>query len=146
MQIHDLKPKRTGPRAKRVGRGGSRGKTSGRGHKGQKARAGTGIRPAVRDIIKSVPKLRGHLFKGRKITFTILNLSEIDKNFAAGETVSRETLVEKRLVKKNDRKAIKILGNGGITKKINVDGCIFSASAGEKIKKAGGSLPKQEKS
>ncbi len=60
MQLHELQPTTPRKSAKRIGRGGKRGKTSGKGHKGQKARAGNSSRPEMRDIIKKLPKLRGH--------------------------------------------------------------------------------------
>jgi len=60
MQLHELKRKTKAKTKKRVGRGGIRGKTSGRGHKGQNARAGHRVRPEIRDMFKKLPKLRGH--------------------------------------------------------------------------------------
>ena len=70
MQLHELKPTKARKSVKRIGRGGKRGKTSGRGTKGQKARAGNSMRPEMRDIIKKLPKLRGH---GKNRALTVNN-------------------------------------------------------------------------
>jgi len=81
MQLHQLKRNTPNKKAKRVGRGGKRGKTSGRGMKGQKARAGTSGRPEMRDIIKKIPKLRGHgknrarTVNAERILPSVVNLS-----------------------------------------------------------------------
>ena len=80
MQLHQLQPKHSKKRKKIVGRGGKRGKTSGRGHKGQKARAGHRIRPEERDAIKKIPKKRGHGKNRARITFL--------PSKACGDTVS----------------------------------------------------------
>ena len=66
MQTHDLQRNNKNKKSQQVGRGGTRGKTSGRGHKGQSARAGNKKRPALRDIIKKLPKKRGYRFNSRK--------------------------------------------------------------------------------
>lgn len=139
MQFHQLKRKTKLKSPKRVGRGGKRGKTSGRGTKGQKARAGRKLRPEARDIIKKIPKKRGYAFNSIQPETITFNLSVLDKAFASGDEVNPKTLIEKGLVKeKNSGMRIKILSNGEITKKINVVGCLYSASAKEKIEKAGG--------
>ncbi len=141
MQIHQLKPKTENRKPKRVGRGDKRGKTSGRGHKGQKARAGATPRPQSRDIIKAFPKWRGSGAKVRRKEFTAVNLSELENNYSAGEVVSAITLKEKGVVKgRRADKPIKILADGDISKKITVEGCELSAAAREKIEQAGGSV------
>lgn len=145
MQTHELKRKNPNKKTKKVGRGGLRGKTSGRGHKGQKQHGGHGIRAEIRDQIKSLPKLRGRGTNSNKsiqIKPSVFNLAFLEANFNAGETVSRATLMEKGLLKGAiARKAgVKILGNGDLSKKLNVEGCLVSASATEKISKAGGSV------
>lgn len=66
MQIHNLKKENKNKKNQKVGRGGKRGKTSGRGHKGQNARAGNKKRPAIRDVIKKLPKQRGYRFNSRR--------------------------------------------------------------------------------
>lgn len=126
-----------------VGRGGKRGKTSGRGGKGQTARAGHKARPEWRDFIKRMPKLRGYSFQsitGVIHPVTVINLDLINEAFKANATVKPSTLVGAGLVEqyKGKNQKIKILGSGEITKKITVVGCTVSKSAKEKIEKAGG--------
>jgi large subunit ribosomal protein L15 len=148
MQLHELKKSTGTTKARRVGRGGKRGKTSGRGHKGQKARAGRKIRPATRDIIKRIPKLRGH---GKNRSRTVvpnrvkpvaINLSVLETAFASGDRVSPKELVAKGLVRAEARRApkVKILGTGSLTKKLTVADCSVSVSAREAIVKAGGEV------
>lgn len=147
MQLHELKP--TSPRktAKRIGRGGKRGKTSGKGHKGQKARAGNSTRPEMRDIIKKLPKLRGHgknrarTVNSERVLAVVVNVSALEV-LGAGATVSPRTLVTAGIISAVKRKApkVKILGNGNLTKKIVVEDCQVSQSAKEKIEAAGGSV------
>lgn len=141
MQLHNLKRTASHKTKKRVGRGGKRGKTSGRGTKGQKARAGHRIRPEARDIIKKIPKRRGY-GKHRaqstnpdRVRPLVVNLSLIDKHFESGETVSPETLLAKRLVRKRSGKIppIKILGGGVSTKKFTFEGVATSNRAGKKL-------------
>ena len=148
MQLHELQPKTTRKTVKRVGRGGKRGKTSGRGHKGQKARAGNSGRPEMRDIIKKIPKLRGH-GKNRAQTVhaernlpEVVNLTVIEAAFDAGDTVSPASLIEKGILsrKKGKMPLVKVLGTGDISKKITLSGCSVSVSAKEKIEKAGGQV------
>lgn len=142
MQIHQIRPAFKPKKKKRIGRGGKRGTYSGRGIKGQKARAGHRIRPALRDIIKKIPKKRG--YRTRKIGKkpAIINLDKIEKNFKDGETVEPKILLKKGLVSPQNGKMpkIKILGDGEITKKLLFKELDFSASAKEKIKKAGGQI------
>lgn len=145
MQKDTLKSKSPKARSRQIGRGGKRGKTSGRGHKGQKARAGRKIRPEIRDFIKTLPKLRGHSQDSvSRKKYWVINVSELESNFSAGEDVSPDSLFEKGLidkkVKASSKKGIKILGNGELSKKLTVAGCEFSASAKEKIEKAGGKI------
>ncbi len=150
MQLHELKP--TAPRkvAKRIGRGGKRGKTSGRGGKGQTARAGTSGRPEMRDFIKKLPKLRGHgvnrarTVNNERVRPTVINLSKIDAVFAAGDTVSPKTLVAAQLVNTIAKRApkVKILATGDLTKKLNFEGCELSEAAQKKIESAGGTVAK----
>jgi large subunit ribosomal protein L15 len=152
MQLHQLKPKTAFAVSKRVGRGGKRGKTSGRGTKGQKARAGHRIRPEARDLIKKIPKLRGHgKNRARTVSDAIqkpvtLNVSSIDSHFENGERVTPATLREKGIVRSHagTRPAIKILGDGNLSKKVSVADCAVSKSAREKIEKAGGSVAVSE--
>lgn len=143
MHIHELKRKHPLKKKRQVGRGGKRGKTSGRGTKGQKARAGGKLRPELRDIIKKLPKQRGYRFNiipGSLVA--VVNVGALEKAFSAGETVTREALVEKKVVRRVSGKipVIKILGAGALTKKLVIKGLTISASAKEKVEKVGGSL------
>ena len=146
MQLHDLRPTHKVHRAKRVGRGGKRGTYSGRGLKGQKSRAGYKIRPAVRDLVKKIPKLKGIEFPRLPQTqlrkSVIVSVGELEKTFQKGERVNPKTLIEKGLVRKRLGRwpVIKLLGDGTITKKLLVSQCQISKSAREKIEKAGGSV------
>jgi large subunit ribosomal protein L15 len=143
MQTHQVK-RNTKNKAKRsIGRGGKRGKTSGRGMKGQKSRSGHSIRPEIRDIIKKVPKLRGHRANHHsniQIKNQPINLSTIEKEFNSGDEINSIILVEKGFVRRTKGKlpVVKVLGTGEITKKIIVNGCLVSESARGKIEKAGG--------
>ncbi|MDZ7726664.1 MAG: uL15 family ribosomal protein [Candidatus Campbellbacteria bacterium] len=142
MQINSLERKHPNKTSRQLGRGGKRGKTSGRGHKGQKARAGHRIRPEIRDEIKSMPKLRGYRFSSFTAKPIPVNLALLEKHYKEGEAVTVVSLMEKGLVKKQGGKApaVKILGNGDITKKLNVEGIEVSTTAREKIEKAGGKI------
>lgn len=145
MQMNQLQRKTPNKKAKRVGRGGLRGKTSGRGHKGQKQHGGHGIRPELRDQIKKIPKLRGrgkNSNLSRHTPSVVINLAQIEQHFDAGQTVSPITLREKGLIKGAlaRKSSIKILGNGDLNKKVTIEGCLVSATAQEKISKAGGSV------
>lgn len=147
MQLHELKP--TSPRktAKRVGRGGKRGKTSGKGHKGQNARAGNSSRPEMREIIKKLPKLRGHgvnrarTVNSERVLPVVINVSALEV-LEAGFTVTPKSLVTAGVLASVKRKApkVKILGNGNLTKKLTIENCQVSQSAKEKIEAAGGSV------
>ena len=148
MQLHELKASTPKKAAKRIGRGGKRGKTSGRGHKGQKARAGNSTRPEIREHIKKIPKLRGHginraqTVNAEKVRPIVVNVAALEAGFEAGAIVNRKTMVAAGVLETVRRKApaVKILGNGELTKKLIVEGCQVSASAKTKIEAAGGSV------
>jgi large subunit ribosomal protein L15 len=146
MQLHELKRKTENKKPKRVGRGGGRGKTSGRGTKGQKARAGHSIMPAIREQLKKLPKLRGRGVGGLISIQNkphVVNLASIEKAFSSGATINAQTLVEQGLVRTRKgikNPTIKILGDGEVTKKFIVSGCVVSGSAKAKIEAAGGSI------
>ena len=144
MQLHQLKRKTPNKGSKRVGRGigSGKGKTSGRGTKGQKARAGHRIRPDVREKLKKLPKLRGYRFKSIQDKPAVVNVSSLERLFSAGETITPALLAERGLirVRKGAVPKAKILGDGDISKKLVISGCAVSASAKEKIEKAGGSV------
>ena len=145
MQIHHLKRKTPNKKVMLVGRGGKRGKTSGRGGKGQTARAGHKIRPELRDMIKRIPKLRGYSFQSIsnvRNPIVPVNLDSLETVFKAGAIVKPSTLTASGLIEKYKGKnpKVKILGSGEITKKITVVGCLVSESAKTKIEKAGGKV------
>ena len=128
-----------------VARGGKRGKTSGRGGKGQSARAGNKRRPEWRDIIKKLPKLRGRGVNQNKPVSdasAIINIAALEAHFSANEAVTPTILVEKGLIASFSGviPTIKILGDGEITKALKVSGCAISGSAKEKIEKVGGTV------
>ena len=135
MQLHNLKPKTKLRHGKRVGRGGKRGTTSGRGTKGQKARAGHKIRPADRDILKRIPKLRGYKFKSFWPKPRIVNFYDLERKFKNGDTVSPETLLKAGLVSriKGRIPEIKILGKGDLIKNLVFKDIDFSNKARLKI-------------
>ena len=119
------------------GHGSGNGKTAGKGHKGQKARSGApriGFEGGQMPLYRRLPK-RG--FKNRNtLNIVAINLEALEA-FEDGSTVTVETLIEKGIVK-NPRDGVKILGNGELTKKLNVTANAFSASAKEIIEKLGG--------
>ena len=145
--IFELKaPKGANKNKKCLGRGAGSGsgKTSGKGHKGQKARSGGGTRPGFEGA--QMPLYRRVAARGFsnymfKKTFVPVNLFLLDKNYSDGEVVSLETLIEKGLIKKSE-KNVKILGNGELSKKLDVQVEMVSAGAVEKIEKAGGKVIK----
>ena len=141
MKLHELAPAIGSTKeSKRIGRGhgSGNGKTAGKGHKGQKARAGHGMRIGFEGgqmpLHRRVPK-RGfnNIFAEEVIAINVAALEV----FEDGATVDAAALVEKGIIKKAD-KAIKVLGNGKLTKKLTVNLNAFSAAAAEKINAVGG--------
>ena len=143
MQTHNLKRKNPNYKSARVGRGGKRGKTSGRGTKGQNARAGRKKRPEMRDIIKKIPKMRGYRFNTVK-SYSVwpVNLETLEKFFSNGDNITPSSLVKIKIVElcKGKNPKVKILGTGEITKKLSISGCAVSEEAKAKIEKAGGTV------
>jgi large subunit ribosomal protein L15 len=141
MQLHTISAPKNNT-AKRVGRGGKRGTYSGRGIKGQRARAGRRIRPQLRDIIKKIPKKRGYRFTAFRVRPRGVNVSVLDTVFQTGDSITPQTLVERGVVstRGGSLPTVKILGNGKLTKKLIVEGCALSVSAKEKIENVGGSI------
>ncbi len=145
MQTHNLKRAHPNKKSKLVGRGGTRGKTAGRGTKGQNARAGHKKRPEIRDFIKRIPKLRG---RGKNINTSIelkpvvVNIGTLNKLCKNGDTISPETLVKHNVVNlyKGSLPKVKILGTGDLDKKLVFENCQVSTSARVAIEKAGGSI------
>lgn len=122
MQAHNLSKLNTKTK-KRIGRGGKRGTYSGRGIKGQKARAGRHIRPQIRDLIKKIHKRRGYFFHSIKEKPAIVNLGDLEKKFQSDDKITPQALVKAGLVKPRGGKApkIKILGDGRYTKKLTFE-------------------------
>ncbi|MBQ1950543.1 MAG: 50S ribosomal protein L15 [Clostridia bacterium] len=141
MKLHELSPAPGSVReVKRIGRGhgSGNGKTAGKGHKGQKARAGRGIRPGFEGgqmpLQRRVPK-RG--FNNIFATpYTIINVAALNK-FEDGATVNVEALIGAGVIKSAPN-GVKVLGNGKIEKKLTVQVAAFSESAKSKIEAAGG--------
>lgn len=141
MKIHELTPAPdSNKEVKRVGRGhgSGNGKTAGKGHKGQNARSGGGVRIGFEGgqmpLARRIPKRGFNNIFGTK--YTVVNVSDLNK-FTDGTVVDTELLIASGLVKKvND--GVKILGNGELTAKLTVKAAKFSQSAIEKIEKAGG--------
>ncbi|MES2059753.1 MAG: uL15 family ribosomal protein [Patescibacteria group bacterium] len=145
MQLHDLKRKTKNKKHVQVGRGGKRGKTSGRGTKGQKARAGRKIRPEIRDTIKKLPKLRGYAFNTIETKPMAITITKIEKAFPDGGDINSTSLLASKLLSsyKGKTPKVKILGGKGeaaISKKYNLSGVIVSASVRAAIEKAGGKV------
>ena len=132
MQIHLLKRRHPNKAKKpRVGRGGKRGTTSGRGTKGQKSRSGHRIRPALRDYIQRLPKLRGTSNRQRSLKVEVINVGDLTKYAESGiEVITAKTI----------GKTVKILGDGEIRRPVTVKGLAVSASAKGKIEAAGGKV------
>ncbi len=146
MRLHDIRPAPGATkRKKRVGRGESsgHGKTSTRGNKGQRARSGAGIRVGFEGgqmpLNRRLPK-RGFSNATFKKDIVAINLDTLEKHFDNGAMITEGALREKGLVRGRDHDGIKILGNGEVTKKFTIAVDLISASAKEKIEKAGGSF------
>lgn len=142
MKMHAMMPADGAhTKAKRLGRGigSGLGKTSGKGHKGQWARSGGGVRPGFEGgqitLMRRLPK-RGFNNKFRK-AFTVVNVDKLNV-FDDGTVVDLALLVEAGIVKKVEEYGLKVLGDGELTKKLTVKAAKFTDSAKDKIEKAGG--------
>ena len=142
ISLESLSPAVPAKKVYRKGRGpaSGNGKTAGKGHKGQNARSGGGVRPGFEGgqipLYRKLPKRGFHNKFGK--TYSIVNVDVFNK-FEDGAVVDLATLLEKKIVRKaND--GLKVLGNGEITKKITVKAAVFSATAKEKIEAAGGKI------
>ena len=159
MQLHNLKRNTKNKKRIQVGRGGKRGKTAGRGTKGQKARAGRKIRPEIRDTIKRLPKLRGYSFKSIETKPLAISISLLEKNFENGKEINHQALLDAKIVSiyKGKTPKVKIVGGKGarlptpegvadggqeitLGKKLTVVGIPVSASVRAAIEKAGGEV------
>lgn len=143
MKLHELSPAPGSVKeVKRIGRGhgSGQGKTAGKGHKGQNARSGGGVRPGFEGgqttLARRIPK-RGfnNIFRTEYAT---VNVSDLEK-FVDGTVVDAELLKASGLIKK-ELDGVKILGNGELTKNLTVKAAKFTAAAKEKIEKAGGKV------
>lgn len=142
MKLHELSPAagsvKEGFRKGR-GVGSGNGKTAGKGHKGQNARSGGGVRLGFEGgqlpLYRKLPKRGFHNHFAKQ--YAIVNLSTLDARFNDGDTVTLEALMASGIIKKS-LDGLKVLGNGEITKKLTVQASIFSASAKEKIEAVGG--------
>ena len=141
LSLHTIKPKKGARKnRKRIGRGlGSTGTYSGRGLKGQKARAGSsGLQlKGIRDLMLSQPKVRG--FKSKRPKPEVVNVGILSKHFSDGDVVKPKSLQSKGLIEGKPG-GVKILGNGSIGIKVTLKGCKVSQSAKAKIVEAGGSV------
>lgn len=142
MQIHQLKSIHKNKGRKIVGRGGKKGTYSGRGGKGQSARAGRKMVPIIRELIKRYPKLRGYRRFVLKDYSVEVNLDILEKNSQDGETINPQNLVAKEIINKIKGKIpeVKILGKGKLTKKLTIENCKISEAAKEAVEKAGGTI------
>ena len=142
MKLNELSPAQGSAKAsfrKGRGAGSGNGKTAGKGHKGQNARSGGGVRPGFEGgqlpLYRKLPK-RG--FKNRfAVNYAIVNVGTLNAKFENGETVNVEALIEKGILNKA-LDGLKVLGNGELTKNLTVEAAIFSQTAKEKIEAAGG--------
>jgi large subunit ribosomal protein L15 len=144
MRLEDLRPAAGSTRErKRIGRGrgSGTGKTSGRGHKGLKARSGGGARPGFEGgqmpLYRRLPK-RGFTPYGGKTAFALVNLRDLAARFPADSVVDPDALVAKGLIKKAGRRAVKVLADGDIGHALVVKTHRISEAAREKLVAAGG--------
>ncbi len=141
MKLHELSPAEgSAKKSFRKGRGpaSGNGKTAGKGHKGQNARSGGGVRPGFEGgqipLYRKLPK-RGFTNHFAK-KYAIVNVSDLNR-FEDGAVVDAEALLAARIIR-DVLDGVKVLGNGEITKKVTVKAAVFSATAKEKIEAAGG--------
>lgn len=145
MQLHNIQPHTPLRKARKIGRGGKKGTTSGRGTKGQKARAGARIRPAERDLIKKIPKLRGAYFNSLQTKPTVVNIDTLNIHFKEGAVITPKALLQKGIIRRENGRIpeVKILGNGFLKHKFTFAGVLFSNASREKIKQAGGVIKEE---
>ena len=142
MKLSSLNNPKGAKRRKRVGRGDSSGlgRTCGRGEKGQRSRSGSKIRPYFEGgqipLFRRLPHAKGFKARNHK-DWTLVNLSDLEKSFEAGETVDAEILLKKGLINKIEH-GLKVLANGEISKALTIKADAFSKTAKEKIEAAGG--------
>ena len=144
MKLHELRPAEGSAKAawrKGRGAGSGNGKTAGKGHKGQNARSGGGVRPGFEGgqlpLYRKLPK-RGFNNYRFATDYAIVNVAALNV-FEDGAVVDMAALLEKKIIRK-ELDGLKVLGNGELTKKLTVKASVFSASAKEKIEAAGGKI------
>lgn len=142
MQIHQIKPSHKLSKKRRIGRGGKRGTYSGRGIKGQKSRAGSKIKPQIRELISKFPKKRGLRFKTLKKEVFVVRLNDVVKAFPQGGIVNPKKLRKANLIKRVEGKLprVKILGALLLSAKYTVKNCLVSKKVEEAIIKAEGKI------
>ena len=145
MKLHELSPAVGSAKAnwrKGRGPGSGNGKTAGKGHKGQNARSGGGVRPGFEGgqlpLYRKLPKRGFNNAKFAKV-YAIVNVATLNKYFEDGAVVDLEALLNAKIVRKAGD-GLKVLGNGELTRKLTVKAAVFSASAKEKIEAAGGKI------
>ncbi|GIV18588.1 MAG: 50S ribosomal protein L15 [Armatimonadota bacterium] len=144
MFLHELRPNPGAThRRKRIGRGigSGHGKTAGRGTKGQKARDQVPLtfEGGQTPLHRRLPRLKGFKNPTHK-EYTIINVALLEERFEAGDVVTPELLLERRIIKKLEKDGLKVLGEGELTKALTVRAHKFSKSAEQKITAAGGSV------
>lgn len=139
FQLNTLSP--LVKKRKRVGRGGKLGGTSGKGHKGQKARSGgfvrIGFEGGQMPLFRRLPK-RGFNNYNFRDEVVIVNLEQLEKTFDANSLVNKEALLEKGLIKSCKKALLKVLGTGKLSKKLTIQADAFSQSAIKAIEDCGG--------
>ena len=142
MKLNELRPAEGSTKAsyrKGRGPGSGNGKTAGKGHKGQNARSGGGVRPGFEGgqipLYRKLPK-RGFHNKFSTV-YAIINVDTLEHKFNDGDVVDMQTLLEKKIIRK-PMAGLKVLAGGELTKKLTVRAAVFSAAAKEKITAAGG--------
>ena len=145
MKLHELSPAEGSAKAsfrKGRGPGSGNGKTAGKGHKGQNARSGGGVRPGFEGgqlpLYRKLPKRGFNNAKFAKV-YAIVNVATLNKCFEDGAVVDLEALLNAKIVRKAGD-GLKVLGNGELTRKLTVKATVFSATAKEKIEAAGGKI------
>ena len=140
MKLHSLKSIKSRA-SRRVGRGGKRGTTAGRGTKGQYSRSGRRLRPAIRDMIIRLPKMRGFRNKTKSDKVTVFNLGDLSEKLKSYSTsgksleITHDLLQKAGLLSKNFKGEVKILSNGEIAFPVTLKGIKASKSAQEKMTK-----------
>jgi large subunit ribosomal protein L15 len=147
MQFHQLRPAHKLKKKKRIGRGGKRGTYSGKGQKGQRARAGAKIKPMEREMILRIPKRRGLGFQRARQgvkPLEALTLREIEKHFSDGAVISPKALISQGIIGRRYGKIprVKIVGGAKLAKRLTITDCALSKSAQASIEAAGGAIIK----